>query len=68
MERMIETARHAQELRQLDADITAFYDALPGESLQEETAWAQVGVAGLAALVESETDSTLEERPKVGSR
>ena len=63
MERMIEAARHAQELRQLNADITAFYDALPDENLQEETAWGQVGAIGLAALVESETDNTLEDRP-----
>lgn len=68
MERMIEGARHAQELRQLNADITAFYDALPDERLQDETAWSQAGTAGLASLVESETDGALKDRSKVGSR
>jgi hypothetical protein len=56
MERMIEAARRAQELKQLNADISAYYDALPDSVAQDDAAWGQVGAAGLAALVESEAE------------
>ena len=59
MERMIEAARRAQDLKQLDAEISAFYDARPDSVEQEDAAWGQVGAAGLAALVESEADEIL---------
>ncbi len=59
MERMIETTRRAQELKQLNADIAAFYDALPDAAAQEDAAWGQVGSAGLAVLVESEADEDI---------
>jgi hypothetical protein len=59
MERMIEAARRAQELKQLNAEISAFYDARPDSVAQDDAAWGQVGAAGLAALVESERDETL---------
>ena len=69
MERMIETTRRAQELKQLNTDISAFYDALPDAVVQEDASWGQVGAAGLAALVESETDEvTSEAGPKAGAR
>ena len=69
MERMIETTRRAQELKQLNADISAFYDALPDAAMQEDAAWGQVGAAGLAALVESEADESIcETAPKAGAR
>src|ERR1700757_3177732 len=69
MERMIETARRAQELKQLNADISAFYDALPDAAAQEDTAWGQVGAAGLAELVEPETDKDISDAaPKAGPR
>jgi len=58
---MIETTRRAQELQQLNADISAFYDALPDGAVQEDAAWGQVGAAGLAALVESEADEDIYE-------
>jgi hypothetical protein len=56
MERMIEAARRAQELMQLNAEISAFYDARPDCVVQDDAAWGRVGAAGLAALVESEAD------------
>jgi hypothetical protein len=59
MERMIEGARRDQELKQLDAEISAFYDSRPDPLVQEDAAWGQVGAAGLAALVESEADEIL---------
>jgi hypothetical protein len=69
MESMIETTRRAQELKQLNADISAFYDALPDAAVQEDAAWGQVGAAGLAALVESEADEDIfDAAPKAGAR
>lgn len=62
LERMIEAARRAQELKQLNAEISAFYDARPDSVVQEDVAWGQVGAAGLAALVESEADEILSDR------
>ena len=69
MERMIESVRRAEELKQLNSDISAFYDALPEAAVTEDAAWGQLGAAGLAALVESEGDETISEAaPKVGAR
>jgi hypothetical protein len=62
MERMIEAARRSQELKQLNAEISAFYDARPDSVVQDHAAWGQVGAAGLAALVESEADEILADR------
>jgi len=62
MERMIEAARRTQELEQLHAEISAFYDARPDSAEQEDAARGQVGAAGLAALVESEADENLFDR------
>jgi len=62
MERMIEAARRAQELEQLNAEISAFYDARPDSLVREDAAWGQVGASGLAALVESEADEILSDR------
>jgi hypothetical protein len=69
MERMIETTRRAQELKQLNADISAFYDALPEAAVLEDATWGQVGAAGLAALLESEAHEDIyESEPKAGTR
>ena len=69
MERMIEYARRAEELKQLNSDISDFYDALPDTAVTEDAAWGRVGAAGLAALVESEGDETSSEAaPKIGAR
>jgi hypothetical protein len=69
MERMIETTRRAQELEHLDADNSAFYDALPEAAVLEDATWGQVGAAGLAALVESEAhEDTYEPAPKASAR
>jgi hypothetical protein len=69
MERMIEAARHAQELKQLNANISAFYDALSDSVVQEDAAWGQVGAAGLAALVESEAEEIIHEAaPEAAAR
>ena len=38
MERMIESVRRAEELKQLNADISALYDALPGAAVAEDAA------------------------------
>ena len=62
MERMIEAARRAQELRQLNAEISAFYDTRPDSVVQDDAAWGQVGAAGLATLVESEADEILSDK------
>jgi hypothetical protein len=59
MERMIESARRAEELKQLNAGISAFYDSLSDVDVAEDAAWGQVGAAGLAALVESERDESV---------
>ena len=42
IERMIEAARRAQELKQLEAEISAFYDARPDSLVQEDAPWGQV--------------------------
>jgi hypothetical protein len=69
MERMIETTRRAQELKQLNTDISAFYDALPDAAVLEDGTWGQVGAAGLATLVESEVPEDIcEAPPKAGAR
>jgi hypothetical protein len=69
MERMIEAARRAEELKQLNSGISAYYDALPDAGVTEDAAWGQLGAAGLAALVESEGDESVSETaPRVGSR
>jgi hypothetical protein len=69
MERMIEATRRAEELKQLNADISALYDALPDAAVQEDAAWGQVGAAGLAALVESESEENIHEAaPDAGDR
>lgn len=69
MERMIETTRRAEELKRLNADISAFYDALPDAAVTEDEAWGQVGAVGLTAFVESEADEdTYEAKPKAGAR
>jgi hypothetical protein len=59
MERIIESARHAEELKQLNSGISAFYDALPDAAVTEDAAWGQLGAAGLAAFVDSEGDETV---------
>jgi hypothetical protein len=69
VERMIETTRRAQELKQLNADISAFYDALPAAAVLEDATWGQVGATGLAALAESEEHEDIyEAAPKAGAR
>jgi hypothetical protein len=69
MERIIESARRAEELKQLNSCISAFYDALPEAAVTEDAAWGQLGASGLAALVESEGDETIPHTaPKVDAR
>jgi hypothetical protein len=69
MERMIESVRRAEELKQLTSGISAFYDALPDAAVTEDAAWGQLGTAGLVTLVESEGDESVSETaPKVGAR
>jgi len=69
MERMIEAARRAQELKQLNADISAFYDTQPDAAVLEDATWGQVGAGGLAAFFESEAHEDIYEAPpKVGAR
>lgn len=65
MDRMIESIRRAEVLKQLNASISAFYDALPNAVVAEDAAWGQKGAAGLASLVESEDDKP-GLRPEVG--
>src|ERR1700730_10500152 len=69
IERMIEATRRAQELKQLNADISAFYDALPDAAVLEDATWGQVGSAGLAALVASAGHEDIyQSTPKAGAR
>jgi len=69
VERMIESVRRSEELKQLNSSISAFYDELPEPAVAEDAAWGQLGAAGLAALVESGGDETVREvTPKVGAR
>ena len=63
MERMIESARRAEELEQLNSGISAYYDALPDTGVTEDAAWGQLGAVGLAAFVESEGDETNSDTP-----
>ena len=64
---MIETTRRAQELKQLNADISDFYDAMPDAAIREDATWGQVSAAGLGALVESESHEDISEAaPKAG--
>jgi hypothetical protein len=50
MERLIESARRAEELKQLNSGISAYYDALSDTGVTEDAAWGQLGAAGLAAF------------------
>jgi hypothetical protein len=61
MERMIESVRRAEELKQLNAGISAFYDTLPDAAMTEDAAWGQFGTAGLATFVEFQGDETTPE-------
>jgi hypothetical protein len=68
MERMIKSARRAEELKQLNAGISAYCDALPDTGVTEDAAWGQLGAAGLAVFVESEGDETISDAaPNVGA-
>ena len=66
MERLIESARRAEELKQLNSGILAYYDALPDAGATEDTTWGQLGEAGLAAFVESEGDETISDAAPEG--
>jgi hypothetical protein len=69
MERMIEATRRAQELKQLNADISTFYDTQPDAAVLEDTTWGQVGTGGLAAFFECEAHEDIyEAAQKVGAR
>src|SRR5258708_40016948 len=69
MERMIETTRRAEELKQLNADISAFYDTQPDAAVLEDATWGQVGAGGLAAFFESVAHEDIyEAAPKAGAR
>jgi hypothetical protein len=57
------------DVKQLNANVLAFYDQLPNHSMQEHEAGGQIGAAGLADLVESEADERIyEAAPKTGAR
>jgi hypothetical protein len=69
MERLIQSARRAEELQQLNSGIPAYYDALPDAGATEDAAWGQLGAAGLAAFGESEGGETISDAaPEVGAR
>src|ERR1700731_3821936 len=66
MERLIESARRAEELKQLNSGISAYYDALRDRGVTEEGAWGQLSAAGVAALGESEGDETISDAASEG--
>jgi hypothetical protein len=69
MEQLIESARHAEERKKLDAEISDFYDQLPDAAVREDAAWGEVGAAGLAAFVETEGEQAASEpTPKTSAR
>ena len=64
VESMIEKARHARDLADLDASVTAYYNSLSEAEVQEQAAWGEIGAAGLAAL-ESEAHARTPEAARV---
>jgi hypothetical protein len=66
VENMIENSKRAQELAQLNAGISAFYDSLPDAVLQEQAAWGETGTAGLAEVFESEIEPAAPEIAQTG--
>src|ERR1700719_5065135 len=59
MERLIESARRAEELKQLNSDISAYYDALPDAGVTEDAAWGQLGASGPAVFSRAGGDETI---------
>lgn len=60
VENMIERTKQAQELADLSASATAYYNSLTEAEMQEQSSWGEVGAAGLAAF-ESEVEETAPE-------
>ena len=48
LEGMIEDARRARELTQLNANIASFYDSLPETIVREQAAWGAVGAFSIS--------------------
>jgi hypothetical protein len=63
VETMIENSRRARELIRLNAAVTAYYDSMPESVQREESAWGEIGAAGLAALA-AEIEPESEEIPQ----
>jgi hypothetical protein len=53
-EELIRDLQRRAELKQLEARTMAYYDSLSAEALAENTAWAEIGAAGLEAALENE--------------
>jgi len=60
VENMIDKTKHARDLADLEASVSAYYNSLPEEEIRAESAWGKSGAAGLAAF-ESEAEQTIPE-------
>jgi hypothetical protein len=65
VEALIEDSKRAQELAQLNANISSFYDSLPDAVMQEQATWGEIGAAGLAEVFESEIEPVAPETEKL---
>src|SRR5258708_16567462 len=63
MERMIEATRRAQELKQLNADISAFYDTQPAAAVLENATWGQLAAGGLAPFFKPDPTQSIYSPP-----
>jgi hypothetical protein len=66
VENLIEQLKLDKERAELNARISAHYDSLADAVEREESAWGEVGAAGLADIFENEIDAAAQETPHSG--
>lgn len=69
IDRLIESFRIHRERAKLNASIAARYDSSPQSTIEEQNAWGEVGLEGLAAAFEDEVEPIVpEEAMHAGNR
>jgi hypothetical protein len=66
VENLIEQLKLDKERAELNAKISAHYDSLADAVEREESAWGEVGAAGLADIFENEIEAAAPETPRSG--
>jgi hypothetical protein len=58
IENLVVQLKLDKERERLNAEIAAHYDSLPDAFAEEQAAWGELGLTGLAEVFESEVDAT----------